>query len=116
MVSHLLGPSAHRGMSNALEIDSHAHRGFSGSRKRWVCVFLFCVSRLTDALCRVPTMIPLALGYHHHGVEYWQHSSPASSTTTVECEASGEDARCSLSVPSKGVNVAHTNVSCPMPL
>lgn len=57
----------------------------------------------------VPTMIPSALGYTHHGVEYWQHSSPASHSTTVQCDPSGEDPKCSISVPSRGVNVAHTN-------
>ncbi|CAA7267494.1 unnamed protein product [Cyclocybe aegerita] len=57
----------------------------------------------------VPTMIPTGLGYHHHGVEYWQRESPPSEETTVQCNAEGEDATCSASIPSQGVNVAHTN-------
>ncbi|KAJ3506918.1 hypothetical protein NMY22_g17096 [Coprinellus aureogranulatus] len=57
----------------------------------------------------VPTMIPSRLGYHHHGVEYWQHSKPPSNSTTVQCDMSGEDPRCSVSVPSRGITLAHTN-------
>lgn len=57
----------------------------------------------------VPTMIPAKLGYHHHGVEYWQHSKPACSETTVQCDPEGEDPKCSRSIPSKGVTLAHTN-------
>ncbi|TEB31533.1 alpha/beta-hydrolase [Coprinellus micaceus] len=57
----------------------------------------------------VPTMIPSKLGYHHHGVEYWQHSKPPSNATTVQCDTSGEDPRCSVSIPSRGINLAHTN-------
>ncbi|KAF8151041.1 Alpha/Beta hydrolase protein [Crassisporium funariophilum] len=56
----------------------------------------------------VPTIIPTRLGYHHHGVEYWQHGSPPSEETTVQCDASGEDSTCSASIPSQGINVAHT--------
>ena len=44
------------------------------------------------------------------GVEYWQHASPPSEATTVECNAEGEDPACSASIPSRGVNVAHTMV------
>jgi len=55
----------------------------------------------------VPTMIPTLLGYHHHGVEYWQHEDPSSEKTTLECSGEGEDIRCSASVPSKGINSAH---------
>ncbi|KAJ3511371.1 hypothetical protein NLJ89_g4136 [Agrocybe chaxingu] len=57
----------------------------------------------------VPTMIPTSLGYHHHGVEYWQRESPPSEETTFQCNAEGEDAACSASIPSQGVTVAHTN-------
>jgi len=56
----------------------------------------------------VPTMIPRRLGYHHHGVEYWQHAMPPSGETTVQCDPEGEDPQCSVSIPSKGVNLAHT--------
>lgn len=56
----------------------------------------------------VPTMIPTKLGYHHHGIEYWQHASPPSEATTVECNGDGEDSACSASIPSRGVNLAHT--------
>ena len=74
-------------------------------------------------------MISTKLGYHHHGkncffyyslnltnadywtgVEYWQHASPPSEATTVECNAEGEDPACSASIPSRGVNIAHTMV------
>ena len=44
------------------------------------------------------------------GVEYWQHGKPASEATTVECNADGEDLACSASIPSQGLNVAHTMV------
>ncbi|KAF5327684.1 hypothetical protein D9619_004300 [Psilocybe cf. subviscida] len=57
----------------------------------------------------VPTIIPVSLGYHHHGVEYWQYTHPASESTTKKCNAEGEDATCSASVPSQGVNLAHTS-------
>ncbi|KAH6909359.1 Alpha/Beta hydrolase protein [Coprinopsis sp. MPI-PUGE-AT-0042] len=60
----------------------------------------------------VPTMIPARLGYHHHGIEYWQTTEPGSQArvedTTVQCDPDGEDPRCSLSVPSRGINAAHT--------
>ncbi|KAK7055883.1 lipase-3 domain-containing protein [Favolaschia claudopus] len=55
----------------------------------------------------VPTIIPTSLGYHHHGVEYWQHLDPPSPSTTVRCAAGGEDPFCSASIPSRGVNPAH---------
>ena len=44
------------------------------------------------------------------GVEYWQHANPPSEATTVECNADGEDSACSASIPSKGLNLAHTMV------
>jgi len=56
----------------------------------------------------VPTIIPTKFGYHHHGVEYWQHANPPSEATTVECSADGEDSACSASIPSQGPNIAHT--------
>ncbi|TFK21472.1 alpha/beta-hydrolase [Coprinopsis marcescibilis] len=57
----------------------------------------------------VPTIIPASLGYHHHGIEYWQNGKPPSAKCTVECDISGEDPKCSASVPTKGVTVDHTN-------
>ncbi|KAJ7189503.1 alpha/beta-hydrolase [Mycena pura] len=55
----------------------------------------------------VPTMIPTALGYRHHGIEYWQHVDPPSPSTTLRCAASGEDPCCSASIPSGGITPAH---------
>jgi len=52
-------------------------------------------------------MIPRSLGYHHHGIEYWQADDPAIAENIVRCEAHGEDPNCSLSIPSGGVNDAH---------
>ncbi|KAA1470190.1 alpha/beta-hydrolase [Dentipellis sp. KUC8613] len=58
----------------------------------------------------VPTMLPTSIGYRHHGIEYWQSSDPIppSPDTTKECAADGEDPTCSASVPSHGINLAHT--------
>ncbi|KAJ3927110.1 MAG: alpha/beta-hydrolase [Lentinula lateritia] len=58
----------------------------------------------------VPTMIPQSLGYHHHGIEYWQEYEPAIAENVVKCEPQGEDSSCSLSIPSGGVNDAHMKV------
>lgn len=55
----------------------------------------------------VPTIIPTSLGYHHHGIEYWQNPDPPSEGTTVQCSADGEDASCSASIPSRGITPAH---------
>ncbi|KAF8626594.1 hypothetical protein AX17_006512 [Amanita inopinata Kibby_2008] len=55
----------------------------------------------------VPTILPTSLGYHHHGIEYWETCDPASCDTTVQCSADGEDGQCSASVPSKGFTPAH---------
>ncbi|KXN86217.1 putative feruloyl esterase A, partial [Leucoagaricus sp. SymC.cos] len=55
----------------------------------------------------VPTIIPTSLGYHHHGVEYWQYTNPASEDTTRACDPDGEDPQCSACIPSKGINPAH---------
>jgi len=52
-------------------------------------------------------MIPTSLGYHHHGIEYWQRADPADPQTTLQCSADGEDPQCSASIPSGGVNPAH---------
>lgn len=62
--------------------------------------------RVVHANDGVPTMIPKKLGYHHHGVEYWQHDPPKPANVVV-CNAEGEDASCSASVPSRGFNPAH---------
>ncbi|PFH46768.1 hypothetical protein AMATHDRAFT_77517 [Amanita thiersii Skay4041] len=56
----------------------------------------------------VPTIIPTSMGYHHHGIEYWEEHDPASPETTVQCSADGEDPTCSASIPSKGFTPAHT--------
>ncbi|KAL0945501.1 hypothetical protein HGRIS_000985 [Hohenbuehelia grisea] len=64
----------------------------------------FRVVHTTDG---VPTMIPAMLGYHHHGIEYWQHTDPASAESTTQCSADGEDPTCSASVPTGGINPAH---------
>ncbi|KAF5389421.1 hypothetical protein D9757_004357 [Collybiopsis confluens] len=55
----------------------------------------------------VPTMIPRSLGYHHHGIEYWQADEPANAENILRCEAHGEDPKCSSSIPSTGINDAH---------
>lgn len=44
------------------------------------------------------------------GIEYWQNPDPASAANTVECAADGEDPNCSASIPSEGIDVAHTIV------
>ncbi|KJA25089.1 hypothetical protein HYPSUDRAFT_214138 [Hypholoma sublateritium FD-334 SS-4] len=71
-------------------------------------------AKFGDNACRVvhgndgvPTAIPIELGYHHHGVEYWQHTSPPSNETTLKCDPEGEDPNGSASIPSQGVNLAH---------
>ncbi|CAK5270344.1 unnamed protein product, partial [Mycena citricolor] len=63
--------------------------------------------RVVHADDGVPTMIPVSLGYHHHGIEYWQQRDPPSHLNTVQCSASGEDVFCSASIPSKGITLAH---------
>ncbi|KAF8575204.1 alpha/beta-hydrolase [Ramaria rubella] len=56
----------------------------------------------------VPTLIPQLIGYRHHGVEYWSNPDPSSTANTKQCAADGEDPTCSDSIPSTGINVAHT--------
>ncbi|THU89671.1 alpha/beta-hydrolase [Dendrothele bispora CBS 962.96] len=63
--------------------------------------------RVVHANDGVPTMIPRELGYHHHGIEYWQSDDPPSEDTLYQCSADGEDPSCSASIPSGGVNTAH---------
>ncbi|KAF9483200.1 alpha/beta-hydrolase [Pholiota conissans] len=65
-------------------------------------------SRVVHGNDGVPTIIPRQLGYHHHGVEYWQYESPSSEETTMKCDPVGEDPEGSASIPSQGINVAHT--------
>ncbi|EIM86754.1 alpha/beta-hydrolase [Stereum hirsutum FP-91666 SS1] len=65
----------------------------------------FRVVHTTDG---VPTIIPTSLGYRHHGIEYWQNPDPPSADTTTECAADGEDPTCSASIPSGGIDAAHT--------
>ncbi|EKM82241.1 hypothetical protein AGABI1DRAFT_112309 [Agaricus bisporus var. burnettii JB137-S8] len=63
--------------------------------------------RVVHANDGVPTIIPTALGYRHHGIEYWQYTTPASEETTRACAVDGEDPTCSASLPTKGINPAH---------
>ncbi|KAJ7616865.1 alpha/beta-hydrolase [Mycena polygramma] len=66
----------------------------------------------------VPTIIPTSLGYHHHGIEYWQHTDPPSSHTTLRCAGGGEDPACSARIPSGGVTPAHAtyfDITVPTP-
>jgi len=55
----------------------------------------------------VPTMIPTILGYRHHGVEYWLNPEPCCAENTTRC-LEEEDPEGSASLPSKGINLAHT--------
>lgn len=72
------------------------------------CEFDTNAFRVVHSNDGVPTMVPTFLGYHHHGIEYWQTEDPPKGSSTKQCSADGEDPRCSASVPSKGVNAAHT--------
>jgi len=56
------------------------------------------VFRSTHTNDGVPTIIPILLGYRHHGIEYWQNPDPASANHTKECAADGEDPTCSASI------------------
>ncbi|KAH8929916.1 alpha/beta-hydrolase [Atractiella rhizophila] len=56
----------------------------------------------------VPTLIPVEIGYRHHGIEYWTKDFPATASNTVKCAADGEDPNCSASIPSGGINLGHT--------
>lgn len=47
----------------------------------------------------------------HVGIEYWQNPDPPSADTTTECAADGEDPTCSASIPSEGIDLAHTEVN-----
>ncbi|KAI0032719.1 Alpha/Beta hydrolase protein [Vararia minispora EC-137] len=67
----------------------------------------------------VPTIIPKALGYCHHGTEYWHFAEPPNRKNVLRCEEQ-EDPKCSRSIPSTGINVAHDvyfgrcmYISCP---
>jgi hypothetical protein len=54
----------------------------------------------------VPTLLLQALGYKHHGQEYWQFKEPASPQSVKKCQGS-EDNSCSDSIFSTGINIAH---------
>ncbi|KAK6980921.1 Alpha/beta-hydrolase [Favolaschia claudopus] len=56
----------------------------------------------------VPTMAPRALGFVHHGTEYWA-LSPHSPQQTRICNAAGleEDPHGSMKLPTTGINPAH---------
>ncbi|KII92719.1 hypothetical protein PLICRDRAFT_482426 [Plicaturopsis crispa FD-325 SS-3] len=54
----------------------------------------------------VPTIIPTLYGYRHHGTEFWQYTEPPNAANTMQCSG-GEDASCSASIPSTGINSAH---------
>jgi hypothetical protein len=44
------------------------------------------------------------------GIEYWLYTTPHSEETTMKCDPEGEDPNGSASIPSQGVNLAHTTV------
>ncbi|KAF8507970.1 alpha/beta-hydrolase [Hysterangium stoloniferum] len=56
----------------------------------------------------VPTIIPQAIGYRHHGIEYWSNPDGTTGANTKMCAADGEDPTCSDSIPSAGIDLAHT--------
>ncbi|KIY44713.1 alpha/beta-hydrolase [Fistulina hepatica ATCC 64428] len=66
-----------------------------------------CAFRVVHTKDGVPTMIPTSLGYHHHGIEYWQTADPPCAENILQCASDGEDPNGSASVPSHGVNAAH---------
>ncbi|KAL5519683.1 hypothetical protein ACEPAH_1366 [Sanghuangporus vaninii] len=55
----------------------------------------------------VPTLIPQALGYRHHGTEYWNFEDPSTVDNVKVCSGQ-EDPTCSDSIPTTGINLAHT--------
>ncbi|TDL19369.1 alpha/beta-hydrolase [Rickenella mellea] len=54
----------------------------------------------------VPTLIPQAIGYRHHAVEFWNFADPPTAANVKQC-AGEEDPTCSDSIPSGGINAAH---------
>ncbi|TFK74280.1 alpha/beta-hydrolase [Pluteus cervinus] len=54
----------------------------------------------------VPTILFQALGYKHFGTEYWNFQEPACADNTKKCSGP-EDPKCSDSIPSTGINLAH---------
>ncbi|EIN12299.1 alpha/beta-hydrolase [Punctularia strigosozonata HHB-11173 SS5] len=52
----------------------------------------------------VPQLIVEAIGYQHHGTEYWQLTDPSSPGNFVHCAAGGEDPTCQDSVPLTSLN------------
>ncbi|TFK62383.1 alpha/beta-hydrolase [Pluteus cervinus] len=65
------------------------------------------IFRGVHTLDGAPTMIPITVGYRHHGVEYWQYLEPSSPFTVRQCNNGGEDITCSTSIPSSGINAYH---------
>ncbi|KAJ2915419.1 hypothetical protein MD484_g5006, partial [Candolleomyces efflorescens] len=57
----------------------------------------------------VPTIIPTGIGYRHHLTEYWTYREPSAPENTRLCDVApnGEDATCSASIPSEGINPPH---------
>ncbi|RXW17081.1 hypothetical protein EST38_g8781 [Candolleomyces aberdarensis] len=56
----------------------------------------------------VPTIIPTAAGYRHHGTEYWSMADPVTPENTRACDPNGEDLSCSAQKLSAGINPPHT--------
>ncbi|KAJ2934195.1 hypothetical protein H1R20_g2933, partial [Candolleomyces eurysporus] len=56
----------------------------------------------------VPTIIPTAAGYRHHGTEYWSTVDPVTPENTRACDPNGEDLSCSAQIFSTGINPPHT--------
>ncbi|OCB91944.1 alpha/beta-hydrolase [Sanghuangporus baumii] len=54
----------------------------------------------------VPTLIPQALGYRHHGTEFWNFEDPSTVDNVKVCSGQ-EDPTCSDSIPTTGINLAH---------
>ncbi|TDL21692.1 alpha/beta-hydrolase [Rickenella mellea] len=54
----------------------------------------------------VPTLIPQAVGYRHHAVEFWNFADPPTAANVKQCSGE-EDPTCSDSIPSGGINAAH---------
>ncbi|KAL0956988.1 hypothetical protein HGRIS_003088 [Hohenbuehelia grisea] len=55
----------------------------------------------------VPIMLPMAIGYRHFGVEYWNFQDPPSAQNTKQCKG-GEDKTCSnQNWTIVGINIPH---------
>ncbi|KAL5494544.1 hypothetical protein ACEPAI_5 [Sanghuangporus weigelae] len=64
------------------------------------------IYRAVHAYDGVPTLIPQALGFRHHGTEYWNFEDPATVDNVKVCTGQ-EDPTCSDSIPTTGINLAH---------